>query len=209
MRKLFSLLAIATVLMSGCSSSGGSSSPSGVVNSFLTAMKEGNLDKIKTYITKSDVKMFEAGQKFAEALGGKEMVEKKMMEEFKIKSKDVSFSVKGEKVEGDTTATVDVEIKENAKIETQAFKLKKEDGVWKIQLISAGIGNFSKEGLDDVNKSLEAVKNMNLDSLKEGILKEMGEGQQQMKDVIQNVNTDSLKKVLEKLKEQMDKLETN
>jgi ketosteroid isomerase-like protein len=200
MRKLYSLLAIAVIFMAGCS--GSSSSPSGVVNSFLTAMKDGDIEKIKTYITESDVTLLNAGQKMAEAFGGKEDIQKKMSDEFKAKSKSVSFSVKGEKVEGDK-ATVDVEITENGKSETHPFELKKEKGTWKVSLLSTGInaGGSSKEKIDDLNKGLDELKNMNMDSLK---------------GLMQNINLDSLKDIMkkgtdgiDKLKEELQKLKTN
>ncbi len=211
MRKLFSLLAIAVIFMAGCSSS---SSPSGVVNSFLTAMKDGDIEKIKTFITESDVTLLNAGQKMAEAFGAKEDIQKKMSEEFKAKSKSVSFSVKGEKVEGDK-ATVDVEVTENGKSEKHPFELKKEKGEWKISLLSTGMnaGGASKEKMEDLANGIDKLKNMNIDSLK-GLMKDFN--MDSLKEMMKGINADSINQMiqkstkgLDKVKEELQKLKVN
>ncbi|MBL0146857.1 MAG: DUF4878 domain-containing protein [Chitinophagaceae bacterium] len=171
MKKILSVLALSIVLFS-CKTN--SSGPSGAVNAFLDAMKKGDVTSIKKFVTKSDIQMLEMAESIAKTFGNEKDATDKLKNEFIEKSKDVSFTVKDEKIEGDK-ASVNVDVKEKDKTTTQTFKLVKEDGVWKISLLSTGMNMAGKEGvnLDNVNisdslqKGLDKLNNLKLDSLDE------------------------------------------
>ncbi len=78
----------------------------------------------------------------------------------------VSFEVKDEKIEGDK-ATVTVKSKEKSKSgeereKEEPFKLRKEDGTWKIYGIGAGEGaNFEDEkNLQEMRDAVKAIEDM-------------------------------------------------
>lgn len=168
MKKILSALAITVVLFS-CNNN--TSSPSNAVNAFFNTMKKGDVTELKTLVTKSDVQLIEMAEKFAKAFGvnDKDSISDKFKTEMIEKSKDISFTVKDEKIEGDK-ATVNVEIKDKEKTETKPFSLLKEDGKWKISLLSTGLGmggkNNSSEDVKIAADSLQKMlKDVNADSL--------------------------------------------
>lgn len=199
------------ILFSSCSNPAGS--PKSVVGSFLNAMKSGDVTEIKKYITKSDVNTIEIGESLAKSFGQGDKFIEKMRNEFKEKSKNVTFDVKDEKVEGDN-ATVNVAVTDNGKTENQTFKLIKENGVWKVSLLSTGINKagISKEemqkGMDEIEKGMEELKNINADSINKVI--------QKGADELKKLNLDSIGekmkaggKDMEKALEELKKLRTN
>jgi hypothetical protein len=182
MKKILGFLFF-VVLLAGCKTD--TSSPKGTVNAFIEAMKKGDLETVKKLITKSDVSMLNFAESMAKNFGSDKNMSEKIKTEFIEKSKTVSYAVKDEKVDGNN-AEVYVEIKENDKTTTQPFKLVKEDGSWKISLISTG---FNAAGNDQNGNNLE---NINIaDSLKKGM------------EQLKNMNMDSLNRAM---KERMDKL---
>jgi hypothetical protein len=98
-------------------------------------------------------------------------IKEKISTEFKDKVKDVKYSLKNEKIDGDK-ATVDAEVTENGKTSTHNFNLVKEEGAWKVALSKSGDGMFnSMKGdmgaeMNDANEALERLKQMDPDSLK-------------------------------------------
>jgi len=172
MKKIF----FALCLLAGfaaCNSKSDQGSPSASIDAMFTAMKNGNIDDVKKFITKKDVAFFESAEKFASSIDPEaiQKMKAKMSEQFKAKVKDVKYTLKNEKIDGDK-ATVDAEVIEEGKVNTHTFNLLKEDGAWKISLINSGDGMFNSmkgdmgPGGKDIEEGLEKLKQMNPDSLK-------------------------------------------
>jgi hypothetical protein len=146
----------------------------------FTAMKNGNIDEMKKHISKSDLSMLEAAEKIMTSVDpeGIKKIKDRMIDEFKKNAKDITYSFKNEKIDGDH-ATVETEIINNRpdsltgeKTSTHTFELVKEDNAWKIALSKPGNEMFNsmkgnmgakKEGLKD---GIEKLKQMDPDSLK-------------------------------------------
>ena len=185
------------ILMYSCKSTG-TSSPTATVNSFVAASREGNIDEIKKYISREDLSLLEMGERFisnVDSNAAKEM-KNKFATEFKEKVKDAKINVKKETVDG-TKAIVDVEFTMDGKTETRPFSLVKEDGKWKISLMSTGMNNSGAEK-EDIEA---AMKSIDLDSLQKAVQEEMGEMSKLDKDSLNKVMQEGLKE-LEKLKEE-------
>jgi hypothetical protein len=159
--------------MASCNSKNDQGSPTAAIDAMFTAMKNGKMDDIKKFITKKDAEFLESAEKLANSIdpGAIQKMKDKMGDEFKAKVKDVKYTLKNEKIDGDK-ATVDAEVTEEGKLNTHTFNLVKEDGDWKISLLNSGDGMFNSMkgnmGPDsrDLEKGLEKLKNMNPDSLK-------------------------------------------
>jgi Domain of unknown function (DUF4878) len=154
--------------------------PTVVMEDMFTAMKNGNIEEMKKNITKSDVAMLEAAEKFLAGIDpeGIKKIKSRMTEELKENAAHVQYNLKNEKIDGDH-ATVEAEIitKDTAvlngnKITKQTFELVKEDNAWKIALSKPGNEMFNsmkgnmgtrKGGLKD---GLGKLQEMNRDSLK-------------------------------------------
>lgn len=193
MKKIITGLALIMVLYS-CNS-GTNGSPKRTVAAFIEASKQGNIAEVKKYITKSDASLLEMGESFLAKLdpnGAKDMKEK-MSKEFKDKTKDAKIEIKDEKIDGDN-ATVDVEFTHDGKSESRPFSLMKEDGQWKISLLSTGMKNAGSNNPD----AQGSMRSMNMDSLKGSISKGMEE--------FNKMNKDSLKKVIDEGMKNMEKL---
>lgn len=210
MKKLFACISLVMLLYS-CNT-GGSGSPKGTVEAFIAAAKTGNMAEVKKYITKSDVSLLEMAENMMTQFNPSQAAEmkEKMSKEFKEKTKDAKIDVKDEKIDGDK-ATVNVAFVNDGKTEEHPFSLVKEDGVWKISLTSTGMGN---SGATD--KDIDAMKNMNMDSLKGAISQGMKELSNMNKDSLKKameelkkINTDSLRKVMEEGMKELDKLKEN
>ena len=172
MKKIILLLCLAAGF-AACNSKTDQGSPTAAIDGMFMAMKNGNMEDIKKFITKKDVAFMESAEKFAASIDPQaiEKMKAKMTDQFKEKVKNVKYTLKNEKVDGDK-ATVDAEVTDNGKIDTHTFNLVKEDGAWKISLINSGDGMFNSMkgnmGPDgkDIEQGLEKLKNMNPDSLK-------------------------------------------
>ena len=148
-------------------------SPSAAVDGMFTAMKNGNIEEMKKFITKSDVAMMETAEKMMNSVNPEALAKMKtrMVEEFKEKAKDVKYSLKNEKIDGDN-ATVEAEVVENGKTSSHNLALVKEEGAWKISLTNPGNDMFNSMkgdmGADkhDINDAIEKLKSMPPDSLK-------------------------------------------
>ena len=154
--------------------------PTIVLNDMFAAMKKGNITEMKKFITKSDVALLEAAEKFMISVDpeGIKKIKDRMTEELKVNAGHIEYSLKNEKIDGDH-ATVEAEIitKDTAavngkKITTQTFELVKEDNSWKIALTKPGNEMFnSMKGnrgaqKGDLKTGIEKLKNMDPDSLK-------------------------------------------
>jgi hypothetical protein len=170
-------------------------------------MKKGDMESIKKLITKSDASMLAMAESVGKLFGQDQNMQDKMKNEFIEKSKNVSFNIKEEKVEGDK-AEVNVEITDGSKTTTQPFKLLKEDGSWKISLISTGLNMANKDGdmnninvADSINKAFGELKNINVDSIQE----KMNEGMDKLKEIQKN-NPEGMKKLEEAMKKMSDSI---
>ncbi len=184
MRKLL-FAAVITASLYSCTSPGTrTDTPTGVVNAFIESSKQGDIDGIKKYLTEQDVKLIDMGEQFMGMMDSaqKNTMKEKMAQEFKKNTKDVNIEVGNEKIDGDK-ATVEVSSTKEGKKTTQPFSLKKENGQWKISLLSTGMkssgmtqdemdtkmGKFNEgmKGMNDsVAKALEQLKKIDPDSLK-------------------------------------------
>lgn len=207
MKRILSCFALMIVLFSCNSSKQGS--PKTTVAAFIEASKTGNIAEVKKYITKSDVSLIEMGENIMarfDPSGAKDMKDK-MAKEFKEKTKDAKIDIKDEKVDGDN-ATVNVTFAYEGKSETRPFSLVKEDGLWKVSLLSTGMknaGNGSKDGNMDmdslkksINEGMKEFNNLDKDSLKKAIESGMQE--------FNKMDKDSLKKVMDAGMKELDKL---
>lgn len=174
MKKIIVLLFIAAGFAACNGKTDQASSPTAAIDAMFTAMKNGNMDDIKKFITKNDVAMIESAEKLMNSIdsGAIQKMKAKMGDEFKDKVKDVKYTLKNEKIDGDK-ATVDAEVTEGGKVDTHTFNLVKEDGSWKISLMNSGGDNMFNSmkgnmGPDskDVQKGLEKLQQMDPDSLK-------------------------------------------
>ena len=173
MKKIILLFCLAAGF-AACNTKNDQTSPTAAIDAMFTAMKNGNMDDIKKFITKNDIAMIESAEKLMNSIdsGAIQKMKTKMGEEFKAKVKDVKYTLKNEKIDGDK-ATVDAEVTEEGKVNTHTFNLVKEEGTWKISLMNAGGDNMFNSmkgnmGPDnkDMEKGLEKLKQMNPDSLK-------------------------------------------
>ncbi len=196
MRKLFAILLVSTLLYSCRSAQSGT--PTAAVNSFIEAARTGDFEEIKKHISQQDISLMEMGQRFlsnVDSNAANEM-KNKFSNEFKEKVKDVRIDVKKETVDGNK-ATVDVQFTHEGKTDTKPFSLVKEDGQWKISLMSTGMD------LSGTNKAEveEAMKSINIDSLQNAVKEEMGEMSKLDKDSLNKVINEGMKE-LEKLKQE-------
>lgn len=154
--------------------------PTVVLEDMFTAMRNGNFEEMKKSITKSDVAMLEAAEKFMTGIDpeGIQKIKSRMTEELKKQAQHIEYRLTNEKIEGDR-ATVEAEIvtKDSAalngkKTSKQTFELVKEDNTWKIalskpgnQLFNSMKGNMgARKG--DLKDGLEKLQKMNQDTLK-------------------------------------------
>lgn len=174
MKKVIVMLCLA-VGFAACNSKTDQGSPTAAIDAMFTAMKNGNMDDIKKFITKKDVEMLESAERLMNSIdsGAIQKIKTKMGDEFKTKVKDVKYTLKNEKIDGDK-ATVDAEVTSTeGKVDKHTFNLVKEDGAWKIALMNGGGDNMFNSmkgnmGPDkkDMEEGLERLQKMNPDSLK-------------------------------------------
>jgi len=175
MKRILFILAVAASL-SACKSkdagSASSATPVAALDGMFNAIKNGDFDGMKKFISKADVANLEEIEKIGNGLDSNFVREAKetMIKEFKEKVKNVSYKLTNEKTNGDN-ATVDAEITENGKTETHKFDLVKEDGDWKIALGKSDNGMFNSMkgnrgpgGKPDMDNAIEKFKNLSPDS---------------------------------------------
>ena len=161
MKKIVALLTVSIILFS-CNNSD-TSSPTNAINAFLGAMKKGDQTAFKSMLTKKDVEVMEVAEKMAKSMGLSDETTKQLKDEYILKAKSATYTIKSEKIEGDK-ATVDVEIKDADKTDTQQFNLVKENGAWKISLF-ADMGGMDMNEFKVASDSLKSLlKGVNMDS---------------------------------------------
>ena len=161
MKKIVALLTVSIILFS-CNNSD-TSSPTNAINAFLGAMKKGDQTAFKSMLTKKDVEVMEVAEKMAKSMGLSDETTKQLKDEYILKAKSATYTIKSEKIEGDK-ATVDVEIKDADKTDTQQFNLVKENGAWKISLF-ADMGGMDINEFKVASDSLKSLlKGVNMDS---------------------------------------------
>jgi len=170
MKKTLLILSLITVLAS-CKHAD-TNTPTAAIDGMFTAMKNGNIEETKKYISRTDVAMLEAGESLMSSIDSAAVrkMKEKMTNAFKEKVKDVSYKLKNEKINGDN-ATVDVEVTGNGETGSHTLDLVKEDGTWKVALSkSGGMFNSMKgdmgPGKKDLRDGIEKLENMHPDSLK-------------------------------------------
>jgi hypothetical protein len=181
------------ILCCSCQS-GASDSPKKTAAAFIEAAKQGDIDAIKKQITKSDAGLLEMGENFLSQLdsSGSSKLSDEMKKSFSAQTKAATIEIKEEKIEGNR-ATVNVKFSKDGRSETRPFNLLKEDGKWKISLLSTGLQNTGAKQ-QDINNMLQSS---NLDSLKETISKSM--------KAFTQINKDSLKKTIKERMKEVEK----
>ncbi len=178
MKKIFLLLCIITGLIS-CKQP--AEPPTAVLDGMFNAMKAGNIEEMKKYISKNDLTMLEAAEKIMTSVDpeGIKKIKARIIEGFKENTQHITYSFKKENIDGDR-ATVETEITNNKpdslgvkKTATHTFELVKEDNAWKIALSRPGNemfnsmkGNMGADRDGDLNERFNKLQQMNRDSLK-------------------------------------------
>ena len=158
MKKLILMLfAGALIIGTGCNSGGGllgSNDPNTVLDKFLKALSEKDMEEMKKYVTKdseSFVNMMKMGMDMAgEAKDDKEI--------FKQDAVVIGKAV----IDGDR-ATINVKDKESG--EGSNFILKKEEGNWKVAFDKASFMEMSGEKMNE--NSMQDMQNLSEESMQE------------------------------------------
>ena len=185
MKRILPFICLSLILFS-CKSEL-SDSPKKTVTAFIEAAKTGNIAEIKNQLTQSDVVLLEIGENLLAQFdsSGSNSMKDQLAKEFSAQTKEATIEIKDDKINGNN-ATVNVTFSSDGRTETRPFSLLKEDGKWKISLISTGLKNAGAKE-QDIKKMLQSH---NLDSLKQSITKGLQEQ-------LNSINKDSLKKVIE------------
>ncbi len=158
MKKLILLLfSGALIIGTGCNSGGGllgSSDPNTVLDKFLKALSEKNMEEVKKYVTKdseSFVNMMKMGMDMAgDAKDDKEIFKKE------------NFVIEEAVIEGDR-ATINVKDKKSG--EGSKFILKKENSDWKVAFDKASFMEMSGEKVNE--NSVQDLQNLGAESMEE------------------------------------------
>jgi len=179
MKKLIFIPCLAMAFLTGCRDEP-ATPPAVVLDSMFLSMKDGNLDNMKRYITKSDVALLDAAEQIMSKVDpeGIAKIKSRITAGLKERSQHMAIHFKNEKIDGDR-ATVDAEITDKtpgaeptAKPVNQTFELVKEDNTWKIALSKPGneIFNSMKGNMGprkaDLKDGIGKLQKMNPDSLK-------------------------------------------
>lgn len=160
---LLSLLVLSTVVFFSCNSGGGD--PKSVLSQFFDALKKKDMAaarKLATEESKSMLDMMEMGMKMDASSKESDKFDNAKMEYGEAK------------IEGDKAT---IAVKETSSGETMTYTLKKEKGSWKVafdkaSMMSMGMEKMNEKGInasDSIGKALDEIKNLNMDSLKEGM----------------------------------------
>lgn len=168
------------IAFAGCKDQPPATAPTVVLDSMFTAMKSGNTDEMKKYITKADAALLDGMEKFLAAKDPENVqkIKTTVIEKMKEASNDIQYALKNEKIDGDH-ATVEAEIvtkdttaKDGKKIITKTLELVKEGNAWKIPLSRPGNEMFNSMkgnmGARDggIKEGFEKLQKMNEDTLK-------------------------------------------
>ncbi len=176
---LFTALLLSPFIFFSCNS-GGSGDPKAVLAKFFEALSKKDIEaarKLSTESSKSMIDMMDAGMKMDKGSKESDKFDPKSMEYGEVK------------IEGDKAT---IPVKEIKSGETLNYILKKEKGEWKVafdkeSMMNMGMEKMNEKGInapDSLNKAMEELKNMNMDSLKEGMqmLDSVNKEYQKMKD---------------------------
>ncbi len=164
MKNLFLVFALASsvFLITGCGSSGGD--PKATLSAFFDAMSKKDIAAARNLATadsKNMLDLMETGLKMSKDNTDTDKYDKSKME------------IGEAKIDGDKAT---IAVKEKEADETVNFTLKKESGEWKVAFDKASIMEMATDkmkekgvSLDSLHESMEELKNINIDSLKEGI----------------------------------------
>lgn len=178
MKKLFLAAAILSSAIMFSSCGGGAGDPKETLSAFFDAMGKKDLEsarKLATADSKSMIDMMEMAMKMDKS--------NKTDDDFKKENMEFGEA----KIEGDKAT---VPVKNKKKDESVNFTLKKEEGKWKVAFDKASIMQMAQDKMQEkggMDKAMEELKDVNMDSVKEGINKGIEA-------------LDSAKKELEKIK---------
>lgn len=168
MKKNFlAIMLISAVSFFGCNSGGGD--PKAVLMQFFTALSKNDIEgarKLATKDSKSMIDMMEMGMKMGK--------DKSESDKFKPDNMEIGEA----KIEADKAV---VPVKEKTTGESLNYTLKKEDGTWKVafdksSIMSMGMEKMNEKGInpaDSIGNVMDELKNVDMDSLKEGMKKGM------------------------------------
>jgi len=157
-----------------------STPPTDTLDGMFIAMKKGDVDNMKNYITSADGALLDAAEKIMSKLDpeGMKKIKTKMIDEFKEQAKNIAYSFKNERIDGDYATVEAVIVNNNLKTTsrpktiTQTFELVKENNRWKIALSKPGNqmfnsmkGNMGSKKVD-LKTGVQKLQQMNPDSLK-------------------------------------------
>ena len=163
MKKIFITVALVSsvFLMAGCGSAG---DPKATLSAFFDAMSKKDMAaarKLSTADSKSMLDMMEKGLQMSTDNTETEKYDKSKME------------IGEPTIDGDKAT---IAVKEKGSDETVNFTLKKESGAWKVAFDKASIMEMATDkmnekgvSIDSLRESMKELKNINIDSLKEGI----------------------------------------
>lgn len=192
MKSIVLVLFLAATL-AGCRSQP-EETPGLVMDEMFTAMKKGQVEDMKKYLTRADNEMLEAAEKIMTGIDpeGMKNIKSRVIEEFKETARDIRLNVKKEVVNGDR-ATVEADIINNRVPEdsadhktTHTFKLVKENNAWKIALSEPGNEMFN---------SMKGNRGARQPDLKDGVTR------------LKEMHPDSLKIMIGKVKQALDSME--
>ena len=162
MKKLLLAVAILSSAILFTSCGGGAGDPKESLIAFFDAMGKKDIEgarKLATADSKSMIDMIEMGMKMDKSDKSKDDFDKANME----------F---GEpKIDGDKAT---VAVKNKKKDESINFTLKKEEGKWKVAFDKASIMQMATDKMSEkggMDKAMDELKDVNMDSVKEGINK--------------------------------------
>lgn len=164
---LAAIVLLSGVSFFGCNTGGGD--PKGTLVQFFTALSKNDIEgarKLATKDSKSMIDMMEMGMKMDK--------DKKEADKFNKDNMEIGEA----KIDGDKAV---VPVKEKTSGETLNYTLKKEDGSWKVafdkaSIMSMGMEKMNEKGInptDSISKAMDELKNVNMDSLKDGMKKGM------------------------------------
>ena len=164
---LLAIVLLSTVSFFGCKSGGGD--PKAVLGQFFTALSKDDMEGARKLATKDSKQMID----FME-MGMKMGKDKKESDKFKPDNMEIGEA----KIDGDKAV---VPVKEKTTGETLNYNLKKEDGGWKVAFDKASVMSMGKDKMDEkginaadsINAAMDKLKDINIDSLKDGMKKGM------------------------------------
>lgn len=152
--------------------------PAATIDGMFSAMKTGNIQEMKNYITKQDVAMLDVAEQFLTKADpeGVAKIKTRMTEELKERVKDIQYSLSNEKIDGNhATVEAKITVKDSTgapKTDTHTFELVKEENAWKLALTKPGNDMFNsmKGNLGarrgGLKEGLERFQKMDPDSVK-------------------------------------------